>query len=69
MLLTYRLPDFLDYLADHYQNLYQLYVGRLTELFPSSQSTDNLIIAEDDRTLRKNRTTMCCSCGADLLVN
>ncbi|MER3463515.1 MAG: hypothetical protein C4329_02945 [Chitinophagaceae bacterium] len=53
MLLTYRLPDFLDYLADHYQNLYQLYVGRLTELFPSSQSTDNLIIAEDDRTTQE----------------
>jgi hypothetical protein len=50
MYLTYRLPGFLDYLADHYQNLYQSYVGRLTELFPCSQSADNLVIAEDNRT-------------------
>ena len=50
MTLTYRLPGFLDYLADHYQRIYQLYVGRLTELFPSSQPADNLVIAEDNET-------------------
>jgi hypothetical protein len=28
MLLTYRLPGFLDYLSHHYQRLYTLYSGR-----------------------------------------
>lgn len=51
MFYTYRLPDFLDYLANHYQQLYYDYVGRLTELFPSFQATDdNLVIAEDNKT-------------------
>jgi hypothetical protein len=50
MFPTYRLPSFLDYLSDHYYQLYKKYVGRLTELFPSSQPVDNLVIAEDDST-------------------
>ena len=50
MLLPYRLPGFLDYLAHHYQRLYKLYAGRLTELFPSSQAADNLVIAQDEET-------------------
>lgn len=47
-MLTYRLPHFLDYLSHHYQNLYTRYVGRLIELFPSSQHIDNnLVIVHD----------------------
>lgn len=56
MLLTYRLPDFYDYLANHYQNLYQQYMGRLTELFPSSQSTDNLVITDDNKTTEEENS-------------
>lgn len=47
-MLTYRLPLFLDYLSSHYANLYAKYIGRLIELFPSSQdSDDNLVIVHD----------------------
>ena len=48
-MLTYRLPLFLDYLKLHYAQLYQHYLGRLTELFPSSEPTEeNLFIANED---------------------
>jgi hypothetical protein len=51
MLATYKLPRFLDYLYVHYQKLYQLYSGRLTELFPSDEHTEStLSIAEDEST-------------------
>lgn len=51
MFATYKLPRFLDYLYDHYQKYYQLYVGRLTELFPSDEQSENtLAIAEDNET-------------------
>ena len=48
MFATYKLPRFLDYLYLHY-HYYQLYTGRLTELFPSDEQTENtLVISEDD---------------------
>lgn len=48
-MLAYRLPFFLDYLSHHYYNLYTHYVGRLIELFPSSQDDDNnLVIAHEN---------------------
>lgn len=48
-MLAYKLPTFLDFLYLHYQHLYKLYYGRLTELFPSSENTEkNLSIAEDE---------------------
>jgi hypothetical protein len=51
MFPTYKLPRFLDYLYEHYQRYYQLYVGRLTELFPSDEQTETtLSIMEDDET-------------------
>jgi len=43
-MLAYRLPFFLDYLSSHYYNLYTHYVGRLIELFPSSQDDDNNLV-------------------------
>jgi hypothetical protein len=47
-MLAYRLPLFLDYLSHHYYRLYTHYVGRLIELFPSSQTDDsNLVIMHD----------------------
>lgn len=47
-MLTYRLPQFIDYLNAHYSKLYEQYLGRLIELFPSFQSTDeNLMIVHD----------------------
>jgi hypothetical protein len=47
-MLAYRLPFFLDYLSHHYYSLYTRYVGRLIELFPSSQHADNnLVIVHD----------------------
>jgi hypothetical protein len=48
MLTTYKLPRFLDFLYEHYQKYYELYSGRLTELFPCDEHTENtLSIAED----------------------
>ena len=50
MLSIYRLPGFLDYLFVHYQKLYTLYEGRLTELFPSAEANENnLLITEGDK--------------------
>ena len=47
-MLTYRLPQFIDYLHHHYSKLYEQYIGRLIELFPSFQSSDeNLMIVHD----------------------
>lgn len=47
-MLAYRLPHFLDYLSHHYDRLYTRYVGRLIELFPSSQTDENnLVIVHD----------------------
>lgn len=47
-MLTYRLPQFIDYLNFHYHTLYERYVGRLIELFPSFQANDNnLMIVHD----------------------
>lgn len=48
-MLTYRLPQFIEYLNYHYHNLYEHYTGRLMELFPSFQPNDNnLLIVHDD---------------------
>ena len=48
-MLTYRLPQFIDYLNHHYHTLYEHYLGRLMELFPSSQvNEDNLVIVHDE---------------------
>lgn len=48
-MLTYRLPLFLDFLQHHYSQLYQHYLGRLTELFPTSEpGQENLCIAPDE---------------------
>jgi hypothetical protein len=47
-MLTYRLPQFFDYLNFHYHTLYERYAGRLIELFPSFQAGDNnLMIVHD----------------------
>ena len=60
-MLTYRLPHFLDYLSSHYANLYNRYLGRLIELFPSSQEDENNLViihdaadttADDDQIMR-----------------
>lgn len=49
MLTLTKLPRFMEYLYDHYQKFYRLYNGRLIELFPCSEATeDSLAIAEDD---------------------
>ena len=45
---VYRLPDFLDYLSVHYKNLYKLYAGRLTELFPSFEPNENTLQIQDE---------------------
>jgi hypothetical protein len=48
-MLAYYLPSFLDYLSNHYYNLYTRYVGRLIELFPSSEDDDsNLVITHEN---------------------
>lgn len=48
-MLSYRLPQFIDYLYQHYYSLYEHYRGRLVELFPSFRADDNnLIIVHDD---------------------
>jgi len=48
-MLTYRLPQFTDYLALHYHALYKHYLGRLIETFPSFRSSDNnLVIAHNE---------------------
>ncbi len=50
-----KLPRFMDYLYLHYQKFYNLYNGRLTELFPCSQATDaSLAIAEDENTSKED---------------
>jgi hypothetical protein len=55
MFHPYRLPNFMDYLYVHYQQLYNLYLGRLTELFPSSSPDDNnLLIIKDETTSEEN---------------
>lgn len=55
MLHSYRLPNFLDYLYIHYNQLYQLYLGHLTELFPSASPDDNtLLITKDETTTEEN---------------
>jgi hypothetical protein len=55
MFHPYRLPNFMDYLYDHYKQLYNLYLGRLTELFPSSSPEDNnLLIIKDETTSEEN---------------
>lgn len=47
-MLTYRLPLFIDYLHHDYRRLYEHYIGRLIELFPSFQSNENnLMIVHD----------------------
>lgn len=49
MLVAYRLPAFIDYLREHYNHLYRIYEGRLTELFPSSNADDQTLqVMEDD---------------------
>jgi hypothetical protein len=51
MFTIYKLPRFMDYLYLHYQKYYKLYEGRLTELFPSGEATeDTLSIADDQET-------------------
>ena len=49
-MLTYRLPQFIDYLNYHYHTLYEHYVGRLIELFPSFQANDNNLMIVHDAT-------------------
>lgn len=49
-MLSYRLPQFIDYLSHHYFTLYEHYVGRLIELFPSFQATDNNLFIVHDAT-------------------
>jgi hypothetical protein len=47
MLETYKLPRFLDYLYINYRRYYDLYVGRLMELFPSDEETENTLFIQD----------------------
>jgi len=59
MLTTYKLPRFLDYLYEHYQKYYQLYSGRLTELFPSEENSEsNLSIADDEGTTEEENENL-----------
>lgn len=53
MFTLYRLPYFMDYLALHYQQLYRIYVGKLTELFPSAQAEDDALIINGDEATTK----------------
>jgi hypothetical protein len=48
MLDTYKLPRFLDYLQTNYRRYYELYVGRLMELFPSDEETENSLYIQDE---------------------
>lgn len=48
MLQTYKLPRFLDYLQANYRRYYNLYVGRLMELFPSDEETENTLFIQDE---------------------
>lgn len=48
MLMTYKLPRFLDYLSTNYRRYYELYVGRLMELFPSDEETENTLYIQDE---------------------
>ncbi len=49
MITLSKLPRFMEFLHQHYMKYYSLYNGRLVELFPSSEATeDSLSIAEDD---------------------
>ena len=55
MLTLTKLPRFMDYLYDHYQRYYNLYNGRLIELFPCSEATEaSLAIAEDDESSKED---------------
>lgn len=53
MLQTYKLPRFLDYLYTNYRRYYDLYVGRLMELFPSDEETENTLFIQDDEKTSK----------------
>ena len=58
-MLVYKLPAFMDYLYQHYSQLYRRYAGRLTELFPSFENTaNNLLIADDDETTEEENETV-----------
>lgn len=49
MITLSKLPRFMEFLHQHYLKYYSLYNGRLVELFPSSEATeDSLSIAEDN---------------------
>ena len=48
MLTTYKLPRFLAYLYTNYRRYYDLYVGRLMELFPSDEETENTLFIQDE---------------------
>ncbi|MGZ8545726.1 MAG: hypothetical protein ACXWV0_10540 [Flavisolibacter sp.] len=48
MIVLTKLPRFMEFLHQHYMKYYSLYNGRLVELFPSSEATeDSLSISED----------------------
>ena len=51
-MLTYHLPSFLDYLQQNFPALYNNYVGRLMEVYPSAQTEDNnlFIVREEEET-------------------
>ncbi|WP_162944582.1 hypothetical protein [Flavisolibacter nicotianae] len=53
MLATYKLPRFLDYLYTNYHRYYELYVGRLMELFPSDEETENTLYIQDEEKTSK----------------
>lgn len=56
---TYKLPRFLDFLYMHYRRYYDLYVGRLMELFPSDEQTENtLFIQDNEKTSRADNETL-----------
>ena len=45
----------MDYLSVHYQKLYSIYVGRLTELFPSAEPDANtLLITDEEKSSQEN---------------
>jgi hypothetical protein len=59
-MLTYRLPQFIDYLNYHYHTLYERYLGRLVELFPSFSGADNnlMIVHEADDNPKEDEMVM-----------
>jgi hypothetical protein len=42
-----KLPRFVDYLNSYYHHLYEVYAGKLTELFPSYDGSEANLAVQD----------------------